>query len=184
MRAPSAMVSGLSTVCSLPSGTSASRRRPPRARRRSRGSPARGASPRSRSPRAARRRRSGTSRKSSGPASSISSFAAVPCPAMTCGWSNGGMSVRPRSRGEPLRDRLAVLAVAVVERRPRRRSRASPSSLTARRVRRHHDDGRDAEQPPASATACAWLPDENATTPRALRSRRELRRARCRRRGT
>jgi len=35
----------------------------------------------------------GTSKRSSGPTSSISSFAAVPWPAITSSWSKGGMSV-------------------------------------------------------------------------------------------
>ena len=39
----------------------------------------------------------GTSSTSSGPASSMSSFAAVPWPAMMCGWSNGGINVSLRS---------------------------------------------------------------------------------------
>jgi hypothetical protein len=42
-----------------------------------------------------------TSKASSGPASSISSSAAVPCPAMTCGWSKGGIRGMPRLATTP-----------------------------------------------------------------------------------
>ena len=60
--------------------------------------------------RAARRRRGTRTAQSSAPTSSISSFAAVPCPAITCGWSYGGISVMPRSSASlrPIASRSCV----------------------------------------------------------------------------
>ena len=67
-----------------------------------------------------------TRRRSRGPTSSISSSAAVPWPAMTSGWSKGGIRRQPALGGEPQRRAPRDPACSGRSGRPRRRSRASP----------------------------------------------------------
>ena len=80
---------------------------------------------------------------------------------------------------------LAVGGVAVEARSPRRRSRAVAASLPGgassgiRIVGRHARAARA-----ASASACAWLPEETVATPRGALLARRATRPRCRRRGT
>ena len=67
-----------------------------------------------RSRRAARRRPRARSGHPAGRSPPSNSSAAVPCPAMIMGWSNGGTRVAPRLLQDPARDLLAVLGEAVV----------------------------------------------------------------------
>ena len=77
--------------------------------------------------------------------SSTISRPAVPCPAITIGSSNGGTSTAPRFSRDVARDRGAVLAVAVVE-HDLGAERRGALALGPRRVRRHHDHRRHAEE--------------------------------------
>ena len=68
--------------------------------------------------------------------------------------------------GEPAADGFAVVALAVVERRSRRRIRAS-RRVSRRRVGRHDDDARDVEQLARERDRLRVIAGEKATTPRA-----------------
>ena len=176
---------GCAPSAACPCGTSAWRRRPPPAPRRSRGSPARAAAPRSRSPRAARRRRRARAAGRARPTSSISSQRGRALAGdhvrdgrragsgrrSPSAWSRRAISSRSsRRRVVGHHPRAVAFGRAAAWRRARpSASRWSPSSPSSRLAR---------------ATACAWLPDEYARTPARALASAQLRRSRCRRRGT
>ena len=107
--------------------------------------------------------------------SSAISRPAVPCPAMIHAWSYGGTIVSPsRSTSSTARSiRSCVVVPASSMRAP---SRSAPPRLAGVTVVGITTTAFTPNRRAASATACAWLPDDGATTPRARSS--ALRRAR------
>ena len=95
----------------------------------------------------------------------INSTAAVPCPAMTCGSSNGGMLVRPCSFSSRAHSRFASSKSLP------NRTTVAPRRSTLAHLIAGVLSGMTIVQAmpslwPASATPWAWLPAEQAMTPR------------------
>ena len=127
----------------------------------------------------------GTSSRSSGPTSSMSSRAAVPCAGddvrVVVGRDDG--QARARDADAPS-DRLAILAVAVVRHDLARRSASVAARFTAGASVGHDDDARDAEDLAGERHRLRVVARRKRQRRRAAARRRSAATARCRRRGT
>ena len=97
------------------------------------------------------------------------SIPTVPCPAMTCSSSNGGMKTIPRSAASTSARSFAPSYDSPAS------TTSAPSRSTASTLMRGAVSGmtmraRIPSRSAASATPCAWLPAEDAMTPRARSS--------------
>ena len=84
----------------------------------------------------------------------------VPCPAITSGWSKGGISVSPRAAASPRPERVAVRGRPVVEHHLGARARACPRSSPPARPTGIRITAGAPCAAAAQATPCAWLPEE------------------------
>jgi hypothetical protein len=92
------------------------------------------------------------------------SYPTVPCPAMMCRWSNGGTMTSPSASA--ISSARAFRSTEVVPSNSTSApSRFAPSTFTFGAVVGMTTTTRTPRSLPASATACAWFPEEYVMIP-------------------